>query len=226
MKRILAALLLISVVICFSSCMSNNSSENKANQLIELPKDATLHIGNSVAITNTIHTTTEDVYLEYVSNVTYSLRRVYKYGSVPDNYFQESAESRYYYYWDVSTTNEQMLLGQRTSTIENIYSYLPYADGESVMVKLTTKTSNSYTYTSAFIDKEITYNIDLNGYFSSIEDVKLALPDLANWAHVGNTSDRYYVNTDTSTKVASSTNTYTNTYYFITYQTPEAEATT
>ena len=93
------------------------------------------------------------------------------------------------------------------------------------MLKTTAVTSYSCDYEGGFVDKDITYAIDLNGYFTSFEELAAEYPDLANYAYTGNTSDKYYVDTTTPTKTTTESRSYTDTYYYITYQNTSAEST-
>lgn len=217
----------IMLVACSSKNSNSNNRETGANELIALSKDATLHIGTSVAITNSILENTTDMYLTYTSHITYSLSLDYLYSNedIPDNYFQVSEGSRYYYHWDIYKVTDQALLGKRTEKTECTSSYLPYGDGESIMVKTTAVTSYLYDYNGGFVEKDITYDVDLNGYFTTFEELAIAYPDLAKYAYTGNTSDKYYVDTNTPTRTTTESRSYTDTYYYITYQNTSAEST-
>ena len=226
MKKFFILSLIVVMAFCFVSCSNSAKHPSGANELIELSKDATLHIGSNTFV-NSVDEDVTDMYLTYTSNVTYILNRVYRSSStnIPDGHIQAGEGSRYYYYWTTSTTTEQALLGKRTEKTTYTHSYLPYADGESVIVKTTAVKSYEYNYQGGFIDKEFTYTFDLNGYFESYEAMAATYPELAQLAYTGNTSDKYYVDTITPTSTTSDTEVFNNTYYYISYHDTKAEAT-
>lgn len=228
MKRIISIMLVLLMIFCFVSCSKENNNIIGTNALVKLPKDATLHIGTGETFVNYFDESQEEVYLTYVSHITYKLNRTRMYYSsdnIPNNYVPTYEGSRYYYYWTIEKETTQELLGKRTITSEITYSYLPYADGECVMVKKTTVASYSYNYQGGFVDKAISYTIDLNGYFNNYEEMAAAYPDLGALAYIGNTSDRYYVDTTPLSRTTTSKDEFSNTYYYITYYNSDLEQT-
>jgi len=204
-------------MLCLASC--GTQDKGRVNEFIPLGNGESLNIGLNESYTNWTDEETVEVYMDYVAYVTYSLNRVYwpSYnGPVPDNYFLASTGSSYYFYWSVETVEETQLLGNKTAKTEYTYSYLPYNEDNSIVVRTNAVTTYSYDYQGGFIEKEIEYIIDLNGYFISFDEVKESYPELANAAYTGNTSDKYYVKIDNSKDVYTDTNNFTNTYYYIT----------
>ena len=230
MKRIVSlilAVITLAALLLATGCAEQVTGKVQgASELIALPKNATLHVGYSKTFKNTVDETSSAVYLDYVKNITYSLKRTYYYyDDVPENYFKVNGRDNYYYYWEKSVTTEQALLGNRTARTETVYSYLPYGDGESIMVKTTTVTTYSFDYEGGFIDKNIEYYTDLNGYFYSFDALKTEYPDLAAAAYTGNLSDKYYVDTKVRSVTETKKDEFSNTYYYITYQDESAEST-
>ena len=221
MKKIVSIIMVVALsmalVMCFASCSTKDkkSGIEGAEALVELPKGTTLCVGGQMFINNVQETET-DAYLTYTSKVVYSLNRVYLYSheNVPNGYFRASETSNYYYYWTKQEITEQALLGKKTVTIETKYSYLPCAEGEMVIVKTEKNTKTTCDYEGGLIEKDISYEIDLNGYFVSVDDMTTKIPDLAFAAYTGNESDKYYVDVTIPNTTTYSTNTYTNTYYY------------
>lgn len=232
MKKILSLFLavctLIGSIMCLSACSDDNTvtKEWGANTLMELPKNATLFIGAGKRITNTVTERSVEQYLSCVSTVKYSLVRKYKYsGSIPEYTVPVYEGSNYYYYWEVETIEEDVYLGKCNIKTETTYKYLPYADGESILLNTTYVTSYSYDYVSGFREHNISYEIDLNGYFATFEELKAFNQDLALYAYTGDTSNKYFVDAKAYTRTSTESNNYDNTYYYITYYNSESEAT-
>lgn len=221
MKRILAIVLVIASLLGLSAC-GDTSNDALTNKFIVLGAGETLNIGTTMSVTNSVTETTEEYYLDYVSAVTYTLHREYwssYYGTVPEGYYRESETSNYYLYWEKDVITSSAYMGNVTQKKECTYQYIPYAQSESIAVKRIVATSYSYDFAGGFIEKEILYNIDLNGYYESMEELERLHPDFAKMAYTGNTSDRYYVDTTIPKEIVVSEQSYSNTYYYITSNT-------
>lgn len=225
MKKIVSLLvalaICVSAVLMLTSCFKNDDGQyvkiEYVNELTDLLKGETLHVGNRTFV-NSIDSQNYEAYINCVSTIVYSLNRTYHspYVSVPNGYVRVSENSNYYYYWTSTTFTDEVYIGDYTVETRTMYSYLPYADGESVMVKTTTETSYIYDYEGGFLSRNIEYQYDFNGYFTSYREMMEEYPELADFAYAGNTSDKYYVDANTPATITTSKSTYENTYYYIT----------
>ena len=223
MKKLLSLIITMSLVLSLlftlTSCtgLNNNTDNEGTNELIALPKDATLTVGTKTFVNNTKATET-DVYLTYTQTVIYRLNMSYYSQNAPEGYFPVSEGSYAYYYWQKQTITQEQLMGKQVIVTDTTYEYLPYSGGESIMVKTNIKQSHMFDFEGGFIEKPIEYQIDLNGYFTSVEQATASHPDLMAAANTGNIADKYYVDTVIPQTQTSSTSTFDNTYYYITYE--------
>ena len=207
MKKIAVLLLATIMLMSLISCGADDPVPN--NTFISLSNDEILYIGqNSGRFMNYEDENVTIDKLNYVYAEEYTLWRSYS----PSSYYDYVEYEGYYYYWNKYTTNENVELGERTTTTNYSYSYLPYLENEGVDIKVTAKTTVSFDYEGGWIEKDVTVDIDLNGYFESFEALKTACPELAKKIDT-TTTRKYYVDVTIPDNIATEHNFYDKYYY-------------
>lgn len=210
-KKILALVMATLSISCLFACNDDGSTSTPVKTFTALANDETLHIGTRTPLINMTSTDTQEMYFSYVIDYVYTLHRTsYSYSN--ENYISYGG---YYYYWTTTSTSTEAYLGTKTTVTTVSYSYLPYAQDECIAVKYTTLTETSFNYQGGFFNRNFNYNLVLNDYFLSYNDLKEQVPELANQIDVSK-SKRYYVDTVVPTQKSVSTQTYTDTYFYIT----------
>ena len=208
MKKLLVFLLAVAMTLCFASCSSNGGSSSSSNHLIALADNEVLNVGNNSFMNYEDETETVQT-LTVTLSVTYTLNRSY-YESYSDAVYYNG----YYYYWTIENTTETQTLGKATTKNVYTYSYLPYGENEKVLVKTTTARQTTYDYEGGWVEKPITVDTNLNGYFASFSKLESDCPDLAKTVKEAPTSKKYYVDVTTPDSTTSSKNFY-DTYFYV-----------
>ena len=205
MKKLVAILLMIGMVLSFASC-----TKSETNKLISLKKDESLHIGEYKVFKNYESTITEDVYISCVAHVSFNLQRS---ETEPDNKAFVKYDG-YYYYWTEGQNHKQVKLGTKTTTTKYVYSYLPLGkEPTDVMVKTTCEATISYDYKAEVIEVPYEYSLYLNGYFWSASELKTKCPELYDL--LGDGTKEYYAATGVEHTVYETSQTYNGTYYYV-----------
>ncbi len=209
---VLTVCLMIPCLCLLSACGDNNKDGLKSvsTSFCLLEKNQTLNIGSNTKFTNSIDTRTEEYYLTYPVSATVNLRR---YSSNSYNNTELVQYGSSWYWWEVTTNNDNILLGHKIITTTKVYSYLVYGtDNTDIVVKSTTRVETTYDFQTGSYSKpcDITYN--LNGYFTSISVLKSQAPELYNALTVSS-SNNFYV-AEIKTTYNYTENTYNNTYFY------------
>lgn len=109
--------------------------------LVDLNKGEVLIVkNNDIRYTNTTVSITNDVVITYDVKRDYTLNR-----SSSDRYSNSVLYNGYYYYWTKEITTDKMLVGQSTTTVDRVYSYLSIGeDNLGLSVKTQTTTTTNY----------------------------------------------------------------------------------
>ena len=150
-KGFLVLILSVSLFSCNNSLTRNYVDLNKGEVLIVK--------NNDIRYTNTTVSITSDVVITYDVQRDYTLNR-----SSSDRYSNRVLYNGYYYYWTKEITTDKMIVGQSTTTIDRIYSYLSIGeDNLGLSVKTQTTTTTNYSFDSQWIytpDVEISTHIN------------------------------------------------------------------
>ena len=203
---------LVLLVCCLVSCSffltgCKDGEEEKFATFTELGAGDTLFVGDFGSFKNYKSTVVEEYYLSFptLTNVTL-LRSSY---SNNDYIYYDG----YYYYWNVSTTQDNILMGNRTVITSKSYSYLVHGENNSnIVVRTTTKVETKYDFTTGMIEKPCEVVYDLNGYFATINDLKGKTRELYEKLSVRETTKKYV--SSPKTTYSYSENTYNNTYFY------------
>ena len=205
MKKIIALLLTTLLMFCAVGC---GKSDTGASPFIELTADQTLFIGTDDILRNFDDERETEEYLEYISNITYTLNR---------SYYQQSDSVEYagwYYYWNISETTSKTKIGTKKVTYQYRFSYLPLgADNLNVLVKKIIKTITEYSYSGGMINKPYELTVNLNGYFTSQDAMKNSCVELYNKVERSGTR-KYNVSVVDTVDYSYTINNY-NSYYYI-----------
>ena len=203
-------LLLIVPILAVSliGCKEKEKPTNDNNTFVELANDETLFVGNNHFFRNTYNVDTQEVTSNYIVEHQYILYRTTYSSGAGSVYY-----NGYYYYWQVNDVEDTYLFGNRTTTTTTVYSYLKYGQDENIAVKATTTTVTTYDFESGFVSIPKTFYIQLNGYFTSVDNIETNCPDLYYQVD-RNPTQRIYKSARETKTVNSNTNTY-NTYFYI-----------
>lgn len=205
MKKI-AALLSCSFLVLGLATACKDKTET--NSFTDLKKDEALFVGTEDTFVNLENTKKETVSLSYTVSVKYSLvRSSYEHSNAIEY-------EGYYYYWNTAETTDEAILGNKTTTTTLTHSYLPYGQDENIVVRSETKTTTSYDYKGGWIEKDFSYELNLNNYFSNFAALKTACPELASKIDVSG-KKKYYVDVTTPEKTYVQMETFESTYYYI-----------
>lgn len=201
-KGFLVLILSVSLFSCNNSLTRNYVDLNKGEVLIVK--------NNDIRYTNTTVSITSDVVITYDVKRDYTLNR-----SSSDRYSNSVLYNGYYYYWTKEITTDKMVVGQSTTTVDKIYSYLPIGeDNLGLSVKTQTTTTTNYSFDSQWIS---TPNVEISTHifdFNSLVDIKEKCPDLYNQVDLERTQKQYI--SGKSTKSASvNFQDYQSSYYYI-----------
>lgn len=135
-KGFLVLTLSVSLFSCNNSLTRNYVDLNKGEVLIVK--------NNDIRYTNTTVSITNDVVITYDVKRDYTLNR-----SSSDRYSNSVLYNGYYYYWTKEITTDKMLVGQSTTTVDRVYSYLSIGeDNLGLSVKTQTTTTTNYSFDS------------------------------------------------------------------------------
>lgn len=135
-KGFLVLILSASLFSCNNSLTRNYVDLNKGEVLIVK--------NNDIRYTNTTVSITSDVVITYDVKRDYTLNR-----SSSDRYSNSVLYNGYYYYWTKEITTDKMVVGQSTTTVDKIYSYLSIGeDNLGLSVKTQTTTTTNYSFDS------------------------------------------------------------------------------
>lgn len=212
-KKILSVILLICVLLpCmfFATACKDKEDKSLTTNFCLLQKGQTLNIGSSIKLKNNKDSITEKYYIRYPVSANVVLQRsMYNNGS---NYVQHEG---YYYFWQTSTTYDNFLVGNKTVETSTIYSYLIYGtDDSNIVVKSSTSVETGYDFSAKQIELPCEINYNLNGFFSSIENLKETVPVLYDKLTVTE-SNKYYIE-NPRTSYSYTENTYKDTYFYFT----------
>lgn len=198
-------LVLISSVSLFSC---NNSL---TRNYVDLNKGEVLIVkNNDIRYTNTTVSITSDVVITYDVKRDYTLNKSY------DRYPDSVLYNGYYYYWTKEITTDKMVVGQSTTTVDKIYSYLPIGeDNLGLSVKTQTTTTTNYSFDSQWIS---TPNVEISthiiSYFNSLSDIQKECPNLYNQVDLERTQKQYISGKPTKS-VTVNFQDYQSSYYYI-----------
>lgn len=178
------------------------------NTFIDLENNKALVVSSSSTPFVNIETTdTTSRNLTYVRSVVYTLNRS-SYSNVTNSIEYQG----YYYYWSTNETTDTDSLGDVTVKRAVKYSYLPLIESESIAVKSTTTTTTTFNFTGGEITKDVEVTYNLGGFFTDIEALKTASPDIYNMIN-HSTTRKYFVDTTVPETKSSSINSFTGFYY-------------
>lgn len=108
-----------------------------------------------------------------------------------------------------------MIVGQSTTTVDKIYSYLPIGeDNLGLSVKTQTTTTTNYSFDSQWIS---TPNVEISTHifdFNSLVDTKEECPDLYNQLDLEKTQ-KQYISGKSTKSVTVNFQDYQSSYYYI-----------
>lgn len=201
-KGFLVSILSVSLFSCNNSLTRNYVDLNKGEVLIVK--------NNDIRYTNTTVSITSDVVITYDVKRDYTLNR-----SSSDRYSNSVLYNGYYYYWTKEITTDKMVVGQSTTTVDKIYSYLPIGeDNLGLSVKTQTTTTTNYSFDSQWIS---TPNVEISTHifdFNSLVDIKEKCPDLYNQVDLERTQKQYISGKSTKSVTVNSQD-YQSSYYYI-----------
>ncbi len=205
MKKLFIFLLCLVSIFSLAACSKETNVTNKFAPIGE----KTLFVGSSENFTNVTDELEEEQYLTYLTDVTYTLHRL-----TSNQGIDTVLVGGYYYYWTADQTTDEHYLGKCTTTTTVTHSYFTFGEKhENVAVKTERVLKKSYNYQGGFINKSFTHTTNLNGYFASFDALKEASPELAAKIDISG-SKKYYVDTTYPTRTTSSTQQFTNTYFY------------
>lgn len=200
-KGFLVLILSVSLFSCNNSLTRNYVDLNKGEVLIVK--------NNDIRYTNTTVSITNDVFITYDVKRDYTLNRSY------DRYPDSVLYNGYYYFWTKEITTDKMVVGQSTTTVDKIYSYLPIGeDNLGLSVKTQTTTTTNYSFDSQWIS---TPNVEISTHifdFNSLVDIKEECPDLYNQLDLEKTQKQYISGKPTKS-VTVNFQDYQSSYYYI-----------
>ena len=185
MKKFLCLVMCLTLLISLSSCFSKNTDDFKA-----LKNDQVLHIGN-VSYKNQDTSITNTYILRVEKKVTYTLEKT------NSNYY-ESYEGYakigdYTYYFVPTVETKEEALGNITEKISIKYEYMPYSETENIVLKTIKTTQKIYDFADeGFVEKPRTYEINLNGYFDSVDELMTIAPELFSTVDTSETKKYYF----------------------------------
>lgn len=201
-KGFLVLILSMSLFSCNNSLTRNYVDLNKGEVLIVK--------NNDIRYTNTTVSITSDVVITYDVKRDYTLNR-----SSSDRYSNSVLYNGYYYFWTKEITTDKMVVGQSTTTVDKIYSYLPIGeDNLGLSVKTQTTTTTNYSFDSQWIS---TPNVEISTHifdFNSLVDIKEECPDLYNQLDLERTQKQYISGKPTKS-VTVNFQDYQSSYYYI-----------
>lgn len=200
-KGFLVLILSVSLFSCNNSLTRNYVDLNKGEVLIVK--------NNDIRYTSTTVSITSDVVITYDVKRDYTLNKSY------DRYPDSVLYNGYYYYWTKEITTDKMVVGQSTTTVDKIYSYLPIGeDNLGLSVKTQTTTTTNYSFDSQWIS---TPNVEISTHifdFNSLVDIKEECPDLYNQVDLERTQKQYISGKPTKS-VTVNFQDYQSSYYYI-----------
>lgn len=201
-KGFLVLILSVPLFSCNNSLTRNYVDLNKGEVLIVK--------NNDIRYTNTTVSITSDVVITYDVKRDYTLNKSY------DRYPDSVLYNGYYYYWTKEITTDKMVVGQSTTTVDKIYSYLPIGeDNLGLSVKTQTTTTTNYSFDSQWIS---TPNVEISthiiSYFNSLSDIQKECPDLYNQLDLERTQKQYISGKPTKS-VTVNFQDYQSSYYYI-----------
>lgn len=200
-KGFLVLILSVSLFSCNNSLTRNYVDLNKGEVLIVK--------NNDIRYTNTTVSITSDVVITYDVKRDYTLNRSY------DRYLDSVLYNGYYYYWTKEITTDKMVVGQSTTTVDRVYSYLSIGeDNIGLSVKTQTTTTTNYSFDSQWIS---TPNVEISTHifdFNSLVDIKEECPDLYNQLDLEKTQKQYISGKPTKS-VTVNFQDYQSSYYYI-----------
>lgn len=200
-KGFLVLILSVSLFSCNNSLTRNYVDLNKGEVLIVK--------NNDIRYTNTTVSITSDVVITYDVKRDYTLNRSY------DRYPDSVLYNGYYYFWTKEITTDKMVVGQSTTTVDKIYSYLPIGeDNLGLSVKTQTTTTTNYSFDSQWIS---TPNVEISTHifdFNSLVDIKEECPDLYNQLDLEKTQ-KQYISGKSTKSVTVNFQDYQSSYYYI-----------
>lgn len=200
-KGFLVLILSMSLFSCNNSLTRNYVDLNKGEVLIVK--------NNDIRYTNTTVSITNDVVITYDVKRDYTLNRSY------DRYPDSVLYNGYYYFWTKEITTDKMVVGQSTTTVDKVYSYLPIGeDNLGLSVKTQTTTTTNYSFDSQWIS---TPNVEISTHifdFNSLVDIKEECPDLYNQVDLERTQKQYISGKPTKS-VTVNFQDYQSSYYYI-----------
>lgn len=200
-KGFLVLILSVSLFSCNNSLTRNYVDLNKGEVLIVK--------NNDIRYTNTTVSITSDVVITYDVKRDYTLNKSY------DRYPDSVLYNGYYYFWTKEITTDKMVVGQSTTTVDKIYSYLSIGeDNIGLSVKTQTTTTTNYSFDSQWIS---TPNVEISTHifdFNSLVDIKEECPDLYNQLDLEKTQKQYISGKSTKSVTVNSQD-YQSSYYYI-----------
>ena len=200
-KGFLVLILSVSLFSCNNSLTRNYVDLNKGEVLIVK--------NNDIRYTNTTVSITSDVVITYDVKRDYTLNKSY------DRYPDSVLYNGYYYFWTKEITTDKMVVGQSTTTVDKVYSYLPIGeDNIGLSVKTQTTTTTKYSFDSQWIS---TPNVEISTHifdFNSLVDIKEECPDLYNQVDLERTQKQYISGKPTKS-VTVNFQDYQSSYYYI-----------
>lgn len=200
-KGFLVLILSVSLFSCNNSLTRNYVDLNKGEVLIVK--------NNDIRYTNTTVSITSDVVITYDVKRDYTLNKSY------DRYPDSVLYNGYYYFWTKEITTDKMVVGQSTTTVDKIYSYLPIGeDNIGLSVKTQTTTTTNYSFDSQWIS---TPNVEISTHifdFNSLVDIKEECPDLYNQVDLEKTQ-KQYISGKSTKSVTVNFQDYQSSYYYI-----------
>lgn len=202
-KGFLVLILSVSLFSCNNSLTRNYVDLNKGEVLIVK--------NNDIRYTNTTVSITSDVVITYDVKRDYTLNR-----SSSDHYSNSVLYNGYYYYWTKEITTDKMVVGQSTTTVDKVYSYLSIGeDNIGLSVKTQTTTTTNYSFDSQWIS---TPNVEISthiiSYFNSLSDIQKECPDLYNQLDLEKTQ-KQYISGKSTKSVTVNFQDYQSSYYYI-----------
>lgn len=200
-KGFLVLILSMSLFSCNNSLTRNYVDLNKGEVLIVK--------NNDIRYTNTTVSITSDVVITYDVKRDYTLNKSY------DRYPDSVLYNGYYYFWTKKITTDKMVVGQSTTTVDKVYSYLPIGeDNIGLSVKTQTTTTTNYSFDSQWIS---TPNVEISTHifdFNSLVDIKEECPDLYNQVDLERTQ-KQYISGKSTKSVTVNFQDYQSSYYYI-----------
>lgn len=200
-KGFLVLILSVSLFSCNNSLIRNYVDLNKGEVLIVK--------NNDIRYTNTTVSITSDVVITYDVKRDYTLNKSY------DRYPDSVLYNGYYYFWTKEITTDKMVVGQSTTTVDKIYSYLSIGeDNIGLSVKTQTTTTTNYSFDSQWIS---TPNVEISTHifdFNSLVDIKEECPDLYNQLDLEKTQ-KQYISGKSTKSVTVNFQDYQSSYYYI-----------